>query len=63
MADFFAHSDQALQRMEEEIRIGIRRHMPLEAFSRRIRADDTLAVLALDVAQTAERASRPEAVR
>lgn len=55
LARFFAHSDQALQRMEEEIRIGIRVRMPLSVFTRRLRADDTLAILALDVAQAAER--------
>ena len=52
---FFAHSSVALQRVEEEVRIGIRRAAPLETFGRRLKADDTLALVALDVAQQLER--------
>lgn len=56
---FFAHSTVALRRVEEEIRIAIREEMPLEQFTVRLSSDDTLALLALDVAQQAEREAQP----
>ncbi len=55
LSTFFAQSEHALHAMEEEIRIGIRRHMPLATFSKRLSPEVSLAVLALDVALAEER--------
>ena len=55
LSTFFAQSEHALHAMEEEIRIGIRRTMPLEVFGQKLHPEVSVAVLALDVSLARER--------
>lgn len=59
LSTFFAQSENALHAMEEEIRIGIRRSMPLDVFDHRLHPESSIAVIALDVALARERQGIP----